>query len=482
MNVFASNSREQRRLEGQLKSLSSSTKYEMNKIDQEMMLLKKQLVENQKVFGTRCDLRRSNYGGSRKSHITITKVITTSARTDRPGTFPGRSGRRHSVASPLGLNESDYYNDGDKGFSSTQNGCFYSAKNRNSQRNGTSTLPFSANEQRLRNHQGSSPREVKQASSPRISYRQQRRHSITSTEDGLERSTLHSGNTQPTYGKIYSAYGDGILDDSVRAERSGSTFSLRNNENRKQSNQFNNRDSKQSSRHFSATARRSVVRKPSFTLIFNEDEVNEGAYVKTQRNAPASNDKLTAMFKDAHSPDIGVNKRLFQRRHSLPNTALIPPKPNEQLHKTNSREKLTAKLPARISSARTRLTSTPQTNFKLKRRPTPVEESNEAVEDDVFEKEDDKNDDVDDNDNDHEEDDGESENKNEQQPEESSGDDQPPQELRDLPKITLEEKMQKFFADSVDNFPDTPGHFQAVLDQFNNNAIDNDEEAKKSTS
>lgn len=407
----------------------------MNKIDREITALKKQLVENQKIFGTRCDLRRRRDGYYRDAQITITKVITTSGhRPDRTSLPTRSSGRRHSIASPMELKELDDHLY-DRSLPSNHVEYNVGKNYINTQRHAPPSVPL-PNDQRL------------PETNPSTSHRKQRRHSIASPTDCLGYNTPKT----PTQTKLSAT-------DlaTIRVGRSVTSFS---NKNRTSSfdNPLRNQDHQQSTQQLTTSRSRNVTQRSSVTWVNSVDDST-----KVQRgNTRANTDKLASS-----PPDINNNKRLFQRRHSLPNTALLPHNEQTTLFKTGNRQEiLTAKLPTRISSARTRINSTHRD--RQTRRPTPVEEKHEI--DDNVEKQDDEEDD--DN-----QDDNETVNKED---DECKGDDDshPPQELRDIPKITLEEKIERFFAGAVDSFPQAPDHFQEVLDQFKNKS-DEQPQSKK---
>jgi len=59
--VMQSNAKEQRKLKQQISHINNAKREQLGKIDQEMMSLRKQLLEDRKILGTRSDIKRREY-------------------------------------------------------------------------------------------------------------------------------------------------------------------------------------------------------------------------------------------------------------------------------------------------------------------------------------------------------------------------------------------------------------------------------------
>lgn len=416
MTLLNTNLRERKRLEGHIKELHSSTKFRMNKIDREMMVLKKQLEENRKVYGTHCDISREN--DQNEAQLKITKVVTRTPSSlsvsRRPSTV--RAGRRHSIASPMEMNR-------------------FNEKPRQ--------ISLEIPRQLLASN-----------NAPTRTKERPRRHSIASPSNEM------------TINYTPSVNNNNSKDDNTKDERPPESFSVVRKKCPNFSSSFTGKGLQCPGQQNSNNAApqnpqtRVFARRTNYTIVFGDGEqVDENNNKKTSHSSRANGEKL-AEISTKRSTDVPSKKTFFQRRKSLPNLFLHE---NSSVFKTsNKTEKLTAKLPTRIASATTR--GQPQQQ-QTTRRPTPVEEKSES--------DDENNDDEHKSKSESKKDDESSDEENNKDDDDeveclSEDDGTVPRELRILPKITLEEKIQKYFAGTVVDGVQSvkPGHFEEVLEQF----------------
>ncbi|KXJ22824.1 hypothetical protein AC249_AIPGENE26100 [Exaiptasia diaphana] len=461
MTLLSTNLREQKRLEGHIKELHSSTRFRMNKIDREIMALKKQLEENRKVYGTHCDISRQK--DKNEAQLKITKVTATpsSLQSVRPSTKV-RPGRRHSIASPMEMKLD--YSGLERGITTNfiDENVYYGKDNKNTQRARLSA--FSNSTEKLRQASIGTPQGLATPNIPSTkNIKQQRRHSIASPTN--QEMTLLDYKPEISMNSpivAFSGKDKNIEVDPVTLDRSAGYFSVTRKKYPRFSSSFagkrlqsqgpqNNKAAPQNSET------RGFARRTNYTLVFSDSEHVDDKCKKARHFSQATAEKPFTNLNDVPS-----KKTLFQRRRSLPNAVLRTNKCNVSAFKTsNKTEKLTAKLPTRVASARTL-----QPQQRQNRRPTPVEENTESEE---------KN-----NESEHKSK-SESKKGNKSNDEDKSKDDDEvecfsedeatePHELRMLPKITLEEKIEKYFAGTDENANSViPGHFQEVLEQFKTN-------------
>lgn len=425
-NIFCSNNREQRKLEGQIKRISSSARFEMNRINREMFELRKQLMENQKILGTRSDIRRRmNIDGFTSNGRVETPRL---GMKDCQGNFT--MARRHSIA----------------------------------------TIDNTAHEKSQHNVTGNSARFiVRKPASTSSDDTEEKKHSFNQpSSSSLTRRRRQSISVSPSYD-------NGLCN---RREKLVVNFGQTPKEYEKEKPATSRRWSR---RHSSPC--------PSFTdaqeKFSRKCEANSQAEV-----TPIIDARMKAQKIPIHdSKPLGIQtqntepKSVFrQRRHSTPNYML--PLNREQkdklpLVKTRTQRpvnKITAKLPTRVASGRIRETvvgkvcQTIESKLPTKTKNGRENEGNDK-ESQAQNKEDNLNEVLEEQQDQKEEDDDE---KEKEQEEETSGygADEPketvPDELCGIPKITLAEKIEKFFAGAIEFevAAKISGHYAEVLELY----------------
>jgi hypothetical protein len=426
-NLFSSNTREQKKLEEQIKKLNSTARFQMNKIDREIVELKEQLVDNQKMFGTRCDIkRRASYvhfpgeervtvreGVAKLGELKFEKDIEKSAWDN----FRGR--RRHTISETVNVATHRNLNPA-RIIVTTKTTATLSEETEDRSVSQNSSCCFTRRKQSF-------------ASASQL-------HVLTTSRISKENECQ-----RPMTSRKWSR------------QNSMSSPSLENTGEKTFRKPCKNETTKRAETHYFDAQKRSNIVKES-----------NGVQVKNKA------------------------RHILQRRHTMPDFML--PANQEQNNKipfinTRTRQstgKLTAKLPNRVDFAKVRggesesLKQVRKTidSFKI-RRPTPVEaeERTKNETDEEEEEEEESKDEIKDNnlevtvEDKQQNDDEEEEEDKDQEQEEASGYGEevktnPIDEPCGIPKITLAEKIEKFFAGAIESEAESKitGHYADVLE------------------
>lgn len=441
-NIFCSNNREQRKLEGQIKAMNSTARFEMNKINREIFELRKQLMENQKILGTRSDIKRRQ-----KIDFTSDERTETPRLGMRDCHSNFRTTRRHSIANvDTTAQEKSHY--------SVNSARFIVRKPSSSSSEDTEERKPSFNQP--------------------SSYSFTRRRQSISALPSYDKALYNRGEKTARvlgFGQAHDHTGKSQIEKEHVKERP--VISRR-------------------------WSRRHSLPCPAFTnpgeKFFRENETKKrtetpSLHVQTNTQKISIHDSKSPGVQTQDKPNL-----IFQRRHSTPNYML--PLNREQKDKISlvrtktrgSNNKLTAKLPTRVASARIRepvvskVFQTVETT-ELRKLTTAVEEKNENETEDEG---DNKESQAQNKENNLKEvleetqdikDEGQEEEKDKEQEEQEEvetsgyGDDETktlPDELCGIPKITLEEKIEKFFAGAIEFevAAKISGHYAEVLESY----------------